>query len=213
MKSFKNTCLILVLIIIQVYLVKAQDAPQYKYIISSESKLWFEGTSTLHGYKCVAKEITGSFIMKEIISDSTQTGFGNAAITGIVQIPVLSIDSGKGKMDKKMRKLLKADDYPEIIFELTNLEVTASPETGKDQVQLKTMGNVKVAGVEKTIALEVIGNLEANGTIRFTGSKKLLMTDFNIKPPTMFFGRLKTGNEITVYFEIALIPSIQISLN
>ena len=213
MKSFKNTCLILVLVIIQVYLVKAQDAPQYKYIISSESKLWFEGTSTLHGYKCVAKEITGSFIMKEIISDSTQTGFSNAAITGILQIPVLSIDSGKGKMDKKMRKLLKADDHPEIIFELTNLEVTASPETGKAQVQLKTMGNVKVAGVEKTIALEVIGNLEANGTIRFTGSKKLLMTDFNIKPPTMFFGRLKTGNEITVYFEIALIPSIQISLN
>ena len=213
MKSFKNTCLILVLFFIQVYLVKAQDAPQYKYIISSESKLWFEGTSTLHGYKCVAKEITGSFIMKEMISDSTQTKFSNAAITGIVQIPVLSIDSGKGKMDKKMRKLLKADDYPEIIFELTNLEVTASPETGKDQVQLKTMGNVKVAGVEKTIALEVIGNLEANGTIRFAGSKKLLMTDFNIKPPTMFFGRLKTGNEITVYFEIALIPSIQISLN
>ncbi len=213
MKSFKNTCLILVLVIIQVYLVKAQDAPQYKYIISSESKLWFEGTSTLHGYKCVAKEITGSFIMKEMISDSTQTGFSNTAITGILQIPVLSIDSGKGKMDKKMRKLLKADDYPEIIFELTNLEVTASPETGKAQVQLKTMGNVKVAGVEKTIALEVIGNLEPNGTIRFAGSKKLLMTDFNIKPPTMFFGRLKTGNEITVYFEIALIPSIQISLN
>ena len=213
MKSFKNTCLILVLVFIQVYLVKAQDDPQYKYIISSESKLWFEGTSTLHGYKCVAKEITGYFIMKEIISDSTQTGFSNAAITGILKIPVLSIDSGKGKMDKKMRKLLKADDYPEIIFELTNLKVTASPETGKAQVQLKTMGNVKVAGVEKTIALEVIGNLEANGTIRFSGSKKLLMTDFNIKPPTMFFGRLKTGNEITVYFEIALIPSIQISLN
>ena len=213
MKSFKNTCLILVLVIIQVYLVKAQDAPQYKYIISSESKLWFEGTSTLHGYKCVAKEITGSFIMKEMISDSTTIRFSNAAIAGILQIPVLSIDSGKGKMDKKMRKLLKADDYPEIIFELTNLEVTASPETGKAQVQLKTMGNVKVAGVEKTIALEVIGNLEPNGTIRFSGSKKLLMTDFNIKPPTMFFGRLKTGNEITVYFEIALIPSIQISLN
>jgi polyisoprenoid-binding protein YceI len=151
--------------------------------------------------------------MKEMISDSTPTGLSNAAIAGIVQIPVLSIDSGKGKMDKKMRKLLKADDYPEIIFELTNLEVTASPETGKAQVQLKTMGNVKVAGVEKTIALEVIGNLEANGTIRFTGSKKLLMTDFNIKPPTMFFGRLKTGDEITVYFEIVLIPSIQISLN
>ena len=213
MKSFKNTCLILVLIIIQVYLVKAQDAPQYKYIISSESKLWFEGTSTLHGYKCVAKEITGSFIMKEIISDSTQTGFSNAAITGILKIPVLSIDSGKGKMDKKMRKLLKADDHPEIIYELTSLELTASPEAGEDQVQLKTMGNVKVAGVEKTIALEVIGNLEPNGTIRFTGSKKLLMTDFNIKPPTMFLGTLKTGNEITVYFEIALIPSIQISLN
>ena len=213
MKSFKNTCLILMLVIIQVYLVKAQDAPQYKYIISSESKLWFEGTSTLHGYKCVAKEITGSFIMKEMISDSTTIRFSNAAIAGILQIPVLSIDSGKGKMDKKMRKLLKADDHPEIIYELTSLELTASPEAGKDQVHLKTMGNVKVAGVEKTIALEVIGNFEANGTLRFTGSKKLLMTDFNIKPPTMFFGRLKTGNEITVYFEIALIPSIQISLN
>ena len=91
--------------------------------------------------------------MKEMISDSTPIEFNNAAVAGIVQIPVLSIESSKGKMDKKMRKLLKADDYPEIIFELTSLQFTASQEAGKDQVQLKTMGYVNVAVVETTIAL------------------------------------------------------------
>jgi len=212
-KSLKNAGLILLFLILQVFSLEAQDVPESKYIISTESELWFEGTSTLHGYKCVVREISGSFLVKEMISDSTLTEFNSKTITGVVQIPVFSIESGKAKMDKKIQKSMKAEEHPEIIFEIISAELTGIPEAGNLQLQLNAVGDLKIAGVEKVIYLQMTGNLEPNGAIRFTGSKELRMTDFDIKPPTMFFGTLKTGNEITVHFDLALVPSDRIGLN
>ena len=60
--------------------------------------------------------------------------------------------------------------------------------------------------------VKVIKN--SNGIITVRGKKKLLMTDYGIKPPTFMLGMLKTGNEVSVEFEVglknseSLIPSI-----
>jgi hypothetical protein len=36
------------------------------------------------------------------------------------------------------------------------------------------------------------------------GSKKIKMTDFNVEPPSFMFGSVKTGDEITVTFDVTL---------
>ena len=207
MKSIKIVRMIFLIISASFFSVQAQEISDYKFIISSESKLWFEGTSTLHDYKCVANEVTGSLMMKKSILSSFATGINDEIISGVVHIPVLSIKSGKNKMDKKMWKSLKADQFSEILYELTSAELIRLPDAENNQLLIKTIGILKVSGVEKNIEMEVTGSQSESGNIKFSGNKKLLMTDFNIKPPTMFLGTIKTGNEITVYFELVLIPS------
>jgi hypothetical protein len=44
----------------------------------------------------------------------------------------------------------------------------------------------------------------ADGGVTFTGSKKLKMTDYKIKPPTALMGTLTTGDDIEIVFTITL---------
>jgi hypothetical protein len=40
--------------------------------------------------------------------------------------------------------------------------------------------------------------------LQVRGTRELLMTEFGIKPPTMFMGMLKTDDKVTIKFEVQL---------
>jgi polyisoprenoid-binding protein YceI len=99
-----------------------------------------------------------------------------------------------------MLKALRADKHPLIIFKLTTYDLESSPNGG---VIVKPAGTLTVAGVEQPVDL-VLDVREAGGVLQVHGSRDLLMTDFGIKPPTMFMGMLKTNNKVTVKFDLQL---------
>jgi len=43
-----------------------------------------------------------------------------------------------------------------------------------------------------------------DGTVIAKGSVPIKMTDYGIKPPTALFGRLKTGDDVKVNFELSI---------
>jgi hypothetical protein len=45
---------------------------------------------------------------------------------------------------------------------------------------------------------------ELAGVLHARGTRDLLMTDFGIKPPTMFMGMLKTHDKVVVTIELQL---------
>ena len=45
---------------------------------------------------------------------------------------------------------------------------------------------------------------EQAGRLHVRGTRDLLMTEFGIKPPTMFMGMLKTDDKVTITFELQL---------
>lgn len=202
MRLFKTTALLLLIFIIHSGLLNAQEVTEYNYTVSSTSELWFEGTSTLHDWHCTAKDISGSFLVQPA-NESSATDL--KPVSGKVSIPSMLIESGKGKMDNKMRDLLKAEEHPEIVFELTGSEFVQDAEAAA-QMLLNASGFLTVAGVKKPIKMEVIGEQQPDGQMVYTGSTKLLMTDFDIKPPKMFLGTLRTGDEITVHVNLTLVP-------
>lgn len=61
-------------------------------------------------------------------------------------------------------------------------------------------GNLSIAGTTKLVDLNVTGKKKSNGDLVFNGSKKIKMTDFNVKPPSFMFGAMKTGDDVTVTF-------------
>jgi len=170
--------------------------------VAPDSKLWIDGTSNLHEWSCKATSLEADVELDAAAAAQVATAAPKALKKVDVKIPVKSLHCNHGGMDGNVYKALKADDAPEISYIMATFEVV--PGEVKDSFTLKTVGSLTIAGKENKIAMDVIANRLPDGTVKATGMVPIKMTDFGIKPPTAIFGRLKTGDEVKVNFELTV---------
>lgn len=161
----------------------------------NKAEMTIEGTSSLHDWTSDVTKVEAKATMS----------FGDQGLQSIdelyVEIPVEGIQSEKGSMmDKKTYKALESDDHPNITFKLT--KVNSATADG-----LKATGVLTIAGNARTIDMTVKSKKLTGGAIQFTGSKSFKMTDFGIDPPTALLGTLKTGDEVTIKFNVTFSSS------
>lgn len=160
--------------------------------LRSESKVWVEGTSTIHEWTCDVQKVTGS-----VVSETT----GVVSVTGVnVQIPVEEIACKNGTMDKKTYEALKGKAHPVIEYKLDVSEVL--PGSDENHFELRTKGHLEIAGVARPIEMTVSGQRLGDGRFKFSGETPLLMSDYDIDPPKAMLGTLKTGDRVVVHFEV-----------
>ena len=167
--------------------------------VALESRLWFDGTSTLHDYSCEATEFVGSVIVKEDFFEQALTESWLSIRGFELQIPVLHIESGKDGLDKRMRKALKNDDHPQIEYKVSSLDVL---DVSTEGATLQAVGRLVVGGTVRTIDLVVRAYRPGSTTVGFRGDQRILMTDFDIEPPRLMLGALRTADEVHVHFDI-----------
>lgn len=118
-----------------------------------------------------------------------------------IAIPAATLKSPKDGLDKNMHKALNVKDHPDITFRLVRVERANPP--AKAPGALRAVGVLKIAGVEKEVALDL--TLEKrDASLAVKGAVQLLMTDFGITPPKAMMGMLKTDPKVTVSFETVL---------
>ena len=170
------------------------SGPGVQVSIQPSSSITLKGTSTLHDYECSTKTLEGVIDM-----DHSGDDFTSAEIS----IPVLSLHSNGTSMDDNMYDALKAKQYPKIQFSLLASDSIRISHPAADSM-MHLHGNLTIAGKQKLIDLEISLAKNGNGSIHVHGTKKLLMSDFGIDPPTFMLGVLKTGNEVTIEFFLEL---------
>jgi len=170
--------------------------------VSPESKLWIEGTSNLHGWSCKATTLDAAVELDAGAVAQVTVAPPKALKKVQVKVPVKSIKCGHGGMDANLYKALKADESPDISYIMATFE--AAPGESKDSFTLHTIGTLTIAGKENKVSMDVVATRLADGTVKATGVVPIKMTDFGIKPPTAIFGRLKTGDEVKVNFELSV---------
>ena len=170
--------------------------------VSPESKLWIEGTSNLHGWSCKATTLDAAVELDAAAAAQLAVAPPKALKKVQVKVPVKSIKCGHGGMDDNLYKALKADESPDISYILATFE--AAPGEAKDSFTLRTVGTLTIAGKENKVSMDVVATRLSDGTVKATGVVPIKMTDFGIKPPTAIFGRLKTGDEVKVNFELSV---------
>lgn len=156
-----------------------------------------KGTSTLHDWEM--KSSTGRV---EVL-----LGLGaNAKLLGLSALKFTmeaeSLKSEKTMMDNNAYKALKTNSAKNISFVLSSATISQLNET---TYQIKAIGKLTIAGT--TRETDVIANLKysaADKSFIVTGSKKLKMTEYNVKPPSFMMGTVKTGDEITISFQTKL---------
>ena len=179
--------------------VRAQDT---RVVANADSKLWIDGTSNLHGWSCKATALDASIDLDAAVAAQIATAPPKALKRVQVKVPVKSLKCGHDAMDNNLYKALKADETADISYILATFE--AAPGEAKDSFTLHTTGTLAVAGTEKKIEMDVVATRLPDVSVTAKGLVPIKMTDFGIKPPTAIFGRLKTGDEVKVNFELTV---------
>ncbi|MCO4293623.1 YceI family protein [Solitalea sp. MAHUQ-68] len=162
-----------------------------------ESSILIKGTSTIHDWRCKVEQLTGDIQVEK----------AGATVKAIkvmdVQMVVKSIKSLKedgsyyeASMDKNVYKALNADKNPQITFSLK--KVNSIGANG----EVNALATVKIAGVAKDLIVTGVAKQLPNGSVKITGKKAMKMTDFNVDPPKAMLGAIRTGDDITIEFDL-----------
>src|SRR5262245_50360538 len=186
----------------------AQDgARPVRLAVRNDSRLWIEGTSNLHSWSCKATTLDAVIDVDStwtIVSGTEGVDYPKLVRRVEVKVPVTGLKCGNGKMDRIMYNALKVDAAPDISYILGSFD--AVPGEAKDSFVFRAAGTLKVAGKENPINIEVRTERLADGTVRAESAVPILMTDYGVKPPTALLGTLRTGNNVTVKFELFVGP-------
>jgi len=135
------------------------------------------GTSTLHDWK--------------MVSNKTDVAFENdgSKITKLnVSVQIKTLKSGDEGLDEKAYDTLKIDRNNVITFKLLEADLAAGT----------IKGVFKVLDKERTETLKP----EVLTLDRVSGNFKVKMTEFGLEIPSVMFGAIKSGDEVTVKYDI-----------
>ena len=169
------------------------NAQQFSLTKNRESKLIVYGTSNIHDWEVVAESFEGTLLLT-----SKEAGLLEKLT---VQLLAEGLKSGKSGMDKNTYKALKTNTHKHITFKLKG--VTEVVEKAAGIYTAKTTGDLTIAGVTNTISLSITVQVKGN-EVQLSGSKAVKMTDYGVEPPKALLGTIKTGDEVTIKFNVIL---------
>ena len=167
--------------------------------LKPESKLWFDGTSTLRSWSCKAPQMQAAIDAEAAATAAVLDG-RKAVRTVDVTFPVATLDCENRTMNNHMRNALNATQHTTIRFRLTDYTLArAANTTGSLDGQLTINGQTRPVTVPVQFA-------DAAGALRVTGRYPLAMTQWGVQPPRLMMGTLKVGDTVVVNFDLLLQP-------
>ena len=176
--------------------VQASNAQNLK--LSSSSKVWIDGTSTLHDWKTTCKGTTGTFSIPESVFGAKAGE--NVDLKTSFTVPVKMITHEKEDLVENLQEAMEADKFPTVKYTATQASIVSSDAT---KATLKTTGKLNIHGVEKVVSFNVNLIKTANG-MEAKGVASVNMKDYGIDPPTMMLGTIKTGKDVKIGFDLDL---------
>ncbi|MRX39615.1 YceI family protein [Flavobacterium sp. LC2016-23] len=161
---------------------------QKSYTLNAKSAFSVSGTSTLHDWEMKSGSGTGTAGFT--ITNSKLTDIGSLSVTLLAE----SIKSDKKSMDKVAYKTLKTDKNKNITYTLKSAEKV-------NENTWELTGTYTIAGVSKILKTTVKTTITKEG-VNLQGSNKITFTDFGMKSPTALLGTIKTGQDLTLKFNL-----------
>ena len=168
-------------------------------VAQPESRIWVEGTSTIKSFKCSVTDFALSISGEAGAAPSVLDG-KKAVRTVELTLPSAKIDCGNGTLNDHMRKALKVEEAPTIQFKLSGYDV-AKATTGVEGV---VRGSLSLGGAEHPVDVTAVATDAGNGAMRVAGGYELAMSAFDLKRPSLMFGRIKVGDKVQVKFDLLL---------
>lgn len=177
----------------------AEETSLINATLLENSSMTINGSSTLHDWEVEAGDYTVLFKIPGDWFTSENSWAGGDVRELTVTVPVEKLDGGKNKMNRDLREALRYEDYPVIRFIWDEITFTGVTDTGR---AAEVSGRVMIAGVERKTELSVNLGINEWSQIVAAGSVELNMREFDIDPPTAFFGVIRTDEIVDLNFEL-----------
>lgn len=170
------------------------------YTVLPQSRVTISGSSNVSHFTCVSPESHGIQRAEYHPGEMAHTmTFRNTHI----QLTIDRFDCGSRAMNRDLQNTLNAVKYPQIDITLWSARLlTAHQDSDTEKYEVRT--EVTIAGCTQSVLL--IANVQSAGTstLRMRAEKALLMTDFEIEPPTALLGLIKVRPEITISLDLLI---------
>ena len=173
-------------------------APQSYTIKGSGNNIKVSGTSTLHDWTMATGTLTGN---AQLQLDKSGQIVSIDALT--FNLPVNTLKSKDEKLDKNAHEALDAEKYKTITFKFTRSTLTTQ---GNNKYIIKAVGSLTISGVTNEVHLDAVCVVNSNNSMAITGTKSFNMSEYKIKPPQFMLGTMKTGDKVTIDYNLLLAP-------
>lgn len=163
-----------------------------EYLIdTSKSSIDFSFRSTLHPVKGSVKEFSGTL--------SAQGGEGVVLNKGQIVVNVASMDTEEPKRDENMRKMLRAEEFSTIKFDILR---SAPAEAG----MIIIYGDLTIRDVQ--LPLEIPAKVtKVNDGFLISGETSLSLKKFSLKPPSVAL-LIRVFDTVKVNFSVSMTEKI-----
>lgn len=172
----------------------AMPESTYRLSTSKDVVMNLSGTTPVKNWSMTAIGLKGQANL-EVAS----SGLLSAVEDLVFVLPVHNLKGEVAAMDENAYQALKADRHKEIVFKLTTAAII--PQLNNTSM-VEAQGTLTVAGVTRKVALKMYAFVNSDGSVTFTGSKKLKMSDYDVERPSLLFGAIKAGNEMTLTYKL-----------
>ena len=161
---------------------------QKNYILDVKTNFSVAGTSTLHDWEMKSGSKIGTANLT--VTDNKLTAITKIDITLLAE----TLKSEKTKMDKIAYETLKTDKHKNIKYVLKSAEKV-------NETTWNLTGTYTIAGVSKEHKTQVKTSV-VNGIVNLQGTDKITFKEFGMKSPTAMLGTIKTGENLTIKFNL-----------
>jgi hypothetical protein len=189
--------------------LSAADTVRYESSAKT-NEMVIEGHATGHSWHVKGIIISGSFEVEPAwqkdlsLKSVTCLGEGKTPPKCELNIPINSLKSqvvaGASIMDDRMKKEMKASEFPRILYKLTEMKLAGEVPASGSPVTFATKGQLAIAGKTNEVSFPIKLDRLEGGKLLFTGTYKMKMTDFGVTPPefTIMGIGSKTADDITL---------------
>lgn len=166
--------------------------------LAAESRVWFDGTSTVRKWSCNATQIDA--VIDADVGALSVVLKGQKAVKAVtLTFPTAKLDCANGTMNGHMMKALNSTANPNIVFAMSGYELSAAVP-----VQGTLTGALTINGVTKPISMPAEFSAAASGALHVVGKYSLTMTEWQVVPPKLMMGVMKVGPVVVVNFDLML---------
>lgn len=185
-------------LVVLVPLAAAARAPLGTLTLKPGSRLWVEGTSNVRNFACEATALDVQVAADDGDPIGRLLAGEKTVVSASVSVPAQGLDCRNGKMNEHMRKAIKAEEHPAIVFRLSSYHLSRDSAG----VTAQLTGDLALGGVDKPITLTALVQPDTGDAVRVTGSYELRMRDWGLKPPSLMLGAFKVHDPVRVNFDL-----------